>query len=313
MAARRKRKVEASSRGLPAKEVGAGAPPAKVKALAEEIGGDGGAVLATYRDPLGEAWQVLAALPIEKVRPTPFQRDLSDAHVKRLTKALEDVGRFLDPVIAVRTSDGWYETPNGRHRTETMRLLGARSVVALVIPEPEMAFKILALNVEKAHNVRERSLEAIRMARELAKIDDRPEKEYAAVFEEPSFLTLGLCYEKNGRFSGGAYAPVLKRTEEFLAAKVSAALGKREGRRDRLMALDEGVAKAVKALKDRGFESPYLKAYVIARVNPLRFQRDKKPADFDDTLDKMEKGLAKFDPSKVKADQLARASGPPEE
>ncbi|MFI5402666.1 MAG: ParB N-terminal domain-containing protein [Planctomycetota bacterium] len=313
VAARRKRKVEASSRGLSAKEVGSGTPPAKVKSLLQEIEGGGGAVLAAYRDPLGEAWQVLAALPIEKVRPTPFQRDLSEAHVKRLTKAFGDVGRFLDPVIAVRTEDGWFETPNGRHRTETMRQLGAKSIVALVIPEPEMAFKILALNVEKAHNVRERSLEAIRMARELVKIDDRKESEYASVFEEASLLTLGLCYEKNGRFSGGAYASVLKRTEEFLAVKVSLALAKREGHRDRLMKLDEAVVKAVQALKARGFESPYLKNYVIARANPLRFQRGKAAADFDDTLDKMEKALEKFDASKVKPDQLARAGGPPEE
>jgi ParB family chromosome partitioning protein len=177
-----------------------------------------------------------------------------------------------------------------------------------------MAFKILALNVEKAHNVRERSLEAIRMARELSKIDDRPEKEYASVFEEAPFLTLGLCYEKNGRFSGGAYMPVLKRTEEFLAAKVSVALGKREARRDRLIALDEAVAATVKTLKDKGFESPYLKNHVIARVNPLRFQRGKAEVrDFDDTLEKMEKSLAKFDASKVTPAQLARASGPPEE
>jgi ParB family chromosome partitioning protein len=285
-----------------------------VKALEAAIGGDGGAVLAAYRDPLGEAWQVLAALPLEKVRATPYQRDLSEAHVKRLAKALEDVGRFLDPVIAVRTEDGWYETPNGRHRTETMRVLGARSIVALVVPEPEMAFKILALNVEKAHNVRERSLEAIRMARELARIDDRPEREYAAVFEEPQFLTLGLCYERNGRFSGGAYAPVLKRVEEFLAAKVSAALPKREARRDRLFELDELVVAAVKAMKARGFESPYLKNYVIARVNPLRFGRGKAAkADFDETLEKMVKAAERFDPSKVKPDQLARAGGAPED
>jgi ParB family chromosome partitioning protein len=312
MAARRKRKIAPSSRGLSAKQVGAGTPPAKVKALVDAIGEDGGAVLAAYRDPLGEAWQVLAALPIEKVRATPYQRDLSEAHVKRLAKALEDVGRFLDPVIAVRTEDGWYETPNGRHRTETMRMLGARSITALVVPETEMAFKILALNVEKAHNVRERSLEAIRMARELARIDDRPERDYATVFEEPQFLTLGLCYERNGRFSGGAYSPVLKRTEEFLAGKVSAALATREARRDRLFRLDEAVVAVVKALKERGFESPYLKSYVIARLNPLRFQRG-KTADFDDTLDKMTKAAARFDASKVRPDQLARASGPPEE
>jgi ParB family chromosome partitioning protein len=79
------------------------------------------------------------------------------------------------------------------------------------------------------------------------------------------------------------------------------------------MKLDEAVVKAVQALKARGFESPYLKNYVIARANPLRFQRGKAAADFDDTLDKMEKALEKFDASKVKPDQLARAGGPPEE
>jgi hypothetical protein len=49
-------------------------------------------------------------------------------------------------------------------------------------------------------------------------------------------------------------------------------------------------------------------------VNPLRFQRGKAEVrDFDDTLEKMEKSLAKFDASKVTPAQLARASGPPED
>jgi hypothetical protein len=42
-----------------------------------------------------------------------------------------------------------------------------------------------------------------------------PEREYATEFEEPALLTLGLCYQKNSRFSGGAYHPVLKRTEKI--------------------------------------------------------------------------------------------------
>lgn len=310
MAARRKKK-EVAPRGLSAKQVGSGSPPAKVKQLADTIAEDGGTVLATYRDPLGEAWQLLAALPLDRVRPTAYQRDRSEPHVKRLMKAMEEVGRFLDPVIAVRAADGHYETPNGGHRTETMRRLGARSIVAIVVPEAEMAFKILALNIEKAHNVRERALEVIRMARELARIDDRPERDYAAVFEEPAFLTLGLCYEKNGRFSGGAYHPMLKRVESFGAGKLSASLARREERRDRLLELDEAVAAVVKALKAKGFESPYLKAYVLARIDPLRWKRGAK-GDFDEVVAKMLKAAQRFDLSKVKADQLARTGGPPE-
>ena len=35
----------------------------------------GGSVLAIFRDPLGGHWQVLAGLPVDKVEPTPYQRD----------------------------------------------------------------------------------------------------------------------------------------------------------------------------------------------------------------------------------------------
>jgi ParB family chromosome partitioning protein len=53
-----------------------------VTTLARTIEDDGGSVLATYRDPLGGHWQLLAGLPLDRVEPTPFQRDLSEAHVQ---------------------------------------------------------------------------------------------------------------------------------------------------------------------------------------------------------------------------------------
>jgi ParB family chromosome partitioning protein len=66
----------------------------------------------------------------------------------------------------------------------------------------------------------------------------------------------------------------------------------------------------VKALKGRGVESPYLKAFVVARINPLRFQR-KPTVDFDETIDKMLASARRFDPGKIRADQVARSGGPP--
>ena len=309
---KRRKAAEKGSRGLPAGEVGAGSAPSPVEDLARHIEGDGGSVLARFRDPLGGHWQMLVALPIDKVEPTPFQRDLSDAHVKRLGGVIDTLGRFLDPIIAVRSESGIYWTPNGHHRLSAMKRLGAKSIVALVVPEPEVAYKILALNTEKAHNLREKSLEVIRMARDLGSLDKRAERDYALEFEEAAFLTLGVCYEKNGRFPGGAYHPILKRVDEFSSEPLGKALAMRESRAARVTELEDAVSKAMAALKEKGFESPYLRAFVVARINPLRFHKGEKPS-FDATLEKMITSAKKFNAGSVKPEQVARAAGPPEE
>ncbi|MFN8654019.1 MAG: ParB/RepB/Spo0J family partition protein [Gemmatimonadales bacterium] len=312
-AKRTRRKKTVEPRGLTPKQVAGQSLPAAVERLAGDVAEDGGAVIGAYREPLGSQWQLLAALPIDKVEPTPYQRDLSETHVKRLAEAIDKLGRFMDPVITVRTAEGRYWTPNGNHRLAAMRILGARSVVALVVPEPEVAHRILVLNTEKAHNVRERALEVIRLAEALAGLDDRAEKSYETEFEEPSLLTLGACYQRNGRFAGGAYHPVLKRVESFQGTRLSKALELRRERAGRLLELDEAVNAAVAALKGRGFESPYLKAFVLARINPLRFtlKRGQK-ADFDETVDKMLASARKFDAGKIRQDQIARTGGAPD-
>jgi len=309
---RRKKSAPPEPKGLTARQVGAGVPPAPVMRLMEAIEADGGSVIGPYREPLGGLWQVMAALPVERVEPTPYQRDLSEPHVARLMSAMEKLGRYVDPVIVVRTEDAKYWTPNGNHRLAALKRVGARAVVALVVPEPEVAHRILILNTEKAHNVRERALEAIRLAQALAELDDRPEREFATELEEPALLTLGLCYQEQGRFSGGAYHPVLKRTEKFTAARLSNALATRRARAARLLELDGVVATVVAGLRERGLESPYLKAFVLARINPLRFKRG-ATADPDDIIAQMLAAATKFDTGKVRPDQVARTGGAPDE
>ena len=309
---KKKEKPAPTPRGLEAKRLASTAPPATVEALARTIEDDGGVVLGSYRDPLGGHWQVLAGLPLDRVEPTPYQRDLSETHVGRLANAIDKLDRYLDPVIAVSAGDGKYWSPNGYHRLGAMKSLGAKSIVALVVPEPEVAHRILLLNTEKAHNLRERALEVARLAEALAALDDRPEKEYETEFEEASLVTLGLCYQQNGRFSGGVYHPMLKRCDKFLSTKLPKALETRRARAEKLLELNELVNAAVKSLKERGMESPYLKAFIVARINPLRFQR-KPTADFDETIDKMIGSARRFDAGKIRADQIARSGGPPAE
>ncbi|MBS0153726.1 MAG: hypothetical protein JSS38_03980 [Nitrospira sp.] len=315
---RRRRKPVGSSTGLAAGELQAAAPPAAVAELHQQIETDGGRVLSVYREPYGGQWLVLAALPIELVEPTPYQRNVSDTHVRKLETVIGKIGRFLDPIVAVRTLKpdhaAKYWTPNGNHRLSAMRTLGARSIIALVVPEPSAAYQILALNTEKAHNLREKALEVIRMYRELAQLDQATEETYAIEFEEPALITLGLCYEERPRFSGGAYHPVLKRVDEFLANPLKTALNVRQQQAQTVLALDDLIVKQVEALKAKGLTSPYLKSFVVARVNPIRFRpKDAPPLSFDEALERMTQAATRFNPDKIKMDDLAKSGGTPDE
>lgn len=315
---RKRRKLPGRSIGLLPNELSNGTPGATVNELRKAIADDGGTVLAAYREPFSGHWVVLASLPIDQIEPTPYQRNVSDAHVRKLENVIAKLGRFLDPIIVVRKHAAGahtrYWTPNGNHRLSAMKTLGAKCIVALVVPESSAAYQILALNTEKAHNLRERALEVIKMYEELSALDDRTEENYALEFDEAALITLGLCYLENGRFSGGAYHPILRRSDQFIKKPLKAALEVRRERAGSLMALDQAVVKKVERLKARGLTSPYLKSFVVARINPLRFRpKDAAPLSYDEVLERMTRALEKLNIDKVKVDDLAKSGGAPEE
>jgi ParB family chromosome partitioning protein len=307
------RKAAAGSRGIEARQCRLQAPAAELAQLARRIEDEGGSVLAIYREPLAGEPLVLAALPIAKVEPTPFQRDLSEAHHKKLAAVLDRTGLFLDPIVAITAPDGGFWTPNGRHRLAAMQRLGAKAITALVVPRREIAWQILALNTEKAHNLRERALEAIRIYRGLIEESGaRPESDFAFYLDEAALVTLGLCYEKKANFAGGAYAPILRRLETFSEEPLKKALAAHERRAGLLFELEERVATVVEKLKARGLASPYLRAFVVARINPLRWTKGEAPA-LEDVLQTMRERAARFNVEKVRQEDLAAAAGPPDE
>ena len=304
---RRRKKIAAKSVGLSAADT-LRVDDAAARRLAEQIAADEGAVLATYREPFGGTAVLLAALPIDRVEPTPYQRDPSEPHVKRLMHVVETLGRFLDPIIAIRQDEGYW-TPNGNHRLQALRKLGAKTIIALVIPDPEVAFKILALNTEKAHNLKEKALETIRMARALA--DAQPskhEREFAFEFDQPAFLTLGAAYDQRPRLSGGAYQPLLRRIDAFLDERMPKAVVERERRAKKILSIDDQVGRIVDKLKQKGLTSPYLRPFVVARINPIRFST-RTEFDFDEVVEKMEKAAGKFNVDKIRQEDVVRAGG----
>ena len=318
-AKRRPRKAKPGTRGLTPAETRLEKLSESAQEVADRIEKVGGQLLGSYYDPLGKQPVLVAILPIESVEPTPFQRDLSQVHHRKLADVLDRTGMFLDPIIAVTApiekggekaaAKAGFWTPNGMHRLMAMRRLGARAITALVVPKREIAWQILALNTEKAHNLREKALEVIRIYRGLLDEDSsRAENGFAFYLEEASLVTLGICYEKNGKFAGGAYNPIVRRLEEFSDAPISQALKVHEKHADMLMDLDERVGAVIAKLKERGFMSPYLRAFVIARINPLRFIKGEPPS-FDELLTTMTGRALKMDADKIKPGDVAKTGG----
>src|SRR6266567_1127865 len=208
-ARKRPRKAKPSTKGLAPAECRLSEPSGAVAEVTEAIEKAGGCAVGAYKEPLGGHPVLIAILPIDAVEPTPFQRDLSDAHHKRLADVINKTGRFLDPIIGVMAPKKGFWTPNGRHRLEAMRRLGAKAITTLIAPDRGLAWQLLALNTEQAHNLE----------------------------EEP-----------------------LKKTVK-----------QHEKRAEMVLDLEEKVADVVKRLKEHGLTSPYLRTFVVARINPLRW------------------------------------------
>lgn len=301
----------AEKRGLTGSEALLPLDAPELQPLVDRVRQAGGAPVGAYREPFSGKPLVLAVLPFGAVQPTPFQRDLSPTHTRRLAEKIEESGSFLDPLIVVQAPDGGLWTPNGRHRLAAAKVLGLRSITALVSPDEALAFKILALNTEKAHNLKDRSLEVIRMARELAVRHPRSkETDYQAEFEAPALLTLGVIYERQKGFAGSAYFPFLKRVDRYLKTALAKSLEQRQGWAARLSDVDEQVKRIIDHLKSRGFRSPYLRNYVVARINPVRFHRAKRgetapPMAMGAALTRMAASARKFDVDSVREQDLA--------
>lgn len=308
----RKRRGPAEPRGPEPAQAALALDDESIAELIGAIGKFKGAPLAAYRDPYAGTPLVLASIPVGAVEATSFQRDLSRTHAERLAGAISASGAFLDPVIAIAGREGFL-SPNGRHRIAAARSLGQRSITVLATADPALAYRILALNTEKAHNLRDRSLEVIRMARSLAKEQPKTkESDHATAFESAPFLTLGCAYEKRDRFSGSSYNSMLRRVDVFLDETLAKSLRQREQWAVRLLDIDDRVAAHVKVLQEMGMKSPYLRQVVVARCNPVRWIPQKKgagpPMSVAEALTRMTAAVRKFEPKKIRPQDLALAA-----
>lgn len=284
----------------------------EIVTLYEKVNSAGGKVIGAYHEPFSGHPLLIASLPLSKVEPTPFQRDQSVAHTEKLAEMIKETDYYMDPIVTVPGTDSTFWSPNGGHRLAAAKLLNLQQITSIVSPDRELAFRILALNTEKAHNLKDRCLEVIRMARELVKEKpDKAEKEFAQIFETPELITLGVLYERDKRFSGGAFRPLLKKVDTFHTEPLKESMVKREGYADQIECIDVEIKRIVEELEQKGFKSPYLRTFVVARINPLYTGRFRRKTEADQTMSiteafsKMLERACNFDVSKVKHSDIA--------
>ena len=140
----------------------------------------------------------------------------------------------------------------------------------------------------------------------------RPESDFAFYLEEAALVTLGLCYEKKGNFAGGAYHPILRRLENFSEEPLRQAIKQHQKRAELVFDLEEKVSAVVAKLKQRGLVSPYLRAFVVARINPLRWIKG-EPPPLEEVLKTMRDRASRFNVEKTKQQDLISVAGAPGE
>ena len=248
--------------------------------------------------PLGGHWQLLAGLPIDLVEPTPYQRDLSRPHVARLADAIDQLDRYLDPMIVVRTERGQLLDPErqpparraaraGRAGGRRARGAGDRSRP----PDPAAQHR----EGPQPPRARARGGPAgagPRRARRPARSGITRSSSRSPRCSRSASAT--------SRTGGSPAAPIIPCSSGSSSSPPRRSPGRSRcagARRAAAGARRGGERGGDRQLKARGFESPYLKAFVVARINPLRFKRGAK-AEFDETLDKMLAAARRFDPAR---------------
>lgn len=274
--------------------------------MKEFLEGIGAKFVVEYQEPYSNKNLYFAILPVDKLQPAPFQREISNAHLKKLSTVIKEIGLYLDPIIVVVTKNKELWTPNGSHRLECMKYLDKKYISAIVIPDEKVATYILSLNTEKTPNLKEKSLEVYNLYMELMKDNkDQTELDFEFQFEEGVYITFGIVYGTTKGFSGSAYFPYLRKIDRFIDKNLPTAIKERNDRATKVIELHEVTLKKEKECKEKGIIHQFLRQMIMSKANPYKRQKKIK----DDYFKGIEKIIQKVE--EIKPESLIGMSYTP--
>jgi ParB family transcriptional regulator, chromosome partitioning protein len=257
-----------------------------------------------FEDPAKRQQLAFAVIPADKLEVIRHQRKPSDTHVKRVIGSIEHIG-FIAPLIVV-PKDDTFVIIDGQHRFLAAQQLEIAEFPAIVVP-PELARRMLRLNIEKEPNIRERSAVALSIYRELVETAPDLGEEDAQVVdavEQAHYVTLGLGYEESGRLAGSSFEPILKKCDGFVDAPLEKAYVTRQERAAKVLEANALVRAISDKLKETGAWHQFIGAQIIGYANPLK--RSRKSTGFDAAWDKL---LDKLHELEEKPEKVLHASG----
>ena len=267
--------------------------------MAEELG---------FEDPHRGRPLTLRIVPAGQLTAIEHQRKPRPAHVANLVKSMDRVG-FIVPIVAVEQPvdvGTRYIVIDGQHRLEAAKNLGLEELPVIVVP-PELAQRMMSLNVEKDLNIRERSSVALGIYRALMHANSElieNDPEIVDSIEQAHYVTLGIAYDKGTRLAGSAFEPLLKKCDTFLEQQLWDCYPVREKRAASILEASELVRLVTEAAKEIDLWHQYFQYQLIAYIDP--YKRKRGPLYFDDVFDK---AIAKLEELNADPDRLGRVAG----
>ena len=227
---------------------------------------------------------------------------------------MDKTKRFLDPIIAVRErrrpNAATYWTPNGYHRLTALKELGAKTMLALLVPERAVAYQILALNIEKAHNLREKAIGVRRMYARSGRDRRRQGRGLRARIRRAGAGDAGLRLRGAGTAFGRRLPFHPAQGRRWLPGACGrAGRARRRGAAPAARARRCGRQAVVAGLKQRGFTSPYLRT--SSWPASTRCASSRAIASLHELLAAMTKRARGMNLDKIRAEDIARTGGGP--
>jgi len=236
---------------------------------------------------------IFKIVPIENLTVVPHQRKPSTYHVKHLIQSIERVG-FIVPLIVVPLKDKEeYMIIDGQHRFLAAKELGISKLPVIVVPE-NLAQLMMNFNIEKELNIREKSFVALAIYRQY--LNENPEMletepELTDSIEHAYYVTCGIAYETNEKFSGSTFESILKKSDFFLDLSLKEALEVREKRAEKLGYAYKLIREIAEKLKEMEKWHPYIYQQIMSWANP--YKRKRLPTDFDALFEEIINNLEK--------------------
>ncbi|HCO39192.1 MAG: ParB N-terminal domain-containing protein [Aquificota bacterium] len=224
-----------------------------------------------FREPIKGLELEFAIVPESKIVIPSIQRELSDAHIKRLMESMEKIG-FVEPLTVIPTEDGYYEVINGQHRFEAGRRLGMSEFPVIILPASAKDY-IIALNVEKVPSLKDKAHQAYEIFMSyLQKEPSLEEYRLEKFVEEAYLITIGFIVDKIGdkKFPGYAFEKVLKKVDFFLDSPLESAKEEREKRAEVLMKAKEVLNRRYEEL---GLKNALQKEAIVSKAFQMEYGR----------------------------------------